>query len=122
MEKQITHAQLERMFLEINGISFDQKICLPGPKFDLQKGVIDTLGLLKEQITQGSKTRLRKISILAEPHLKAWEQTKKELKKDEELKDEPFSFVFDPISIEISKVEEITSTHDYDFTIELIFE
>jgi hypothetical protein len=113
----INHEDLETIFLQVKGISFDGKLFIPSE--DKTK----TLGLLNEKITQGAKTRLLKILKLASVHLESWEASKIQSEKDKEkLIDEEFEFSFEPISISQSKIEELISIVNYDFSIDIIFE
>lgn len=112
--KKVTHTDLENLWLQITGFSPDNTRRYP------QDGE-RSYGLLHEQITQGAKTKLKKILKVAQPHLEVWLENKKNI-SDEEQQDEPFDFTYEPVSIELSKIDAIISKIDYDFTKELVFE
>jgi hypothetical protein len=113
--KKVNHEVLDDVYLEIKGISFDLTRYLPA-----ENG--KPLGLLNEKITQGAKTRLRKILPAIELHLKAHQETKVSLPEGELLTDEEFDFGYEPLSLESSNVENIITVQDYSLTLGLLFE
>jgi len=113
--KRINHRGLTNIYILCKGVSFDQKTYIPS-------GDGGTLGLLNEKITQGTKTRLRKILTSMDVHLKAQQETISELAFGEEFIDEEFEFEFEALNIEISNVENIISKQDYTLAIDFLFE
>jgi hypothetical protein len=124
-------SELELIFIQITGSTVDGS-----------RGLIrenKTIGgLVNEQITLGAKVRLRKIANIIQSELKPFYEQKSLLdaefkgvkfskEKNEEYTskldeiDIPVNINFEPVSMEISRVEEVISNIDYSFAVEHLF-
>jgi hypothetical protein len=128
---ELKYSDYDILFIQIGGVSYDKT-----------RGILKANkrigGLLNEEITQGTKTRLRRILNKLEKELKAWYDSKAEINKEyKDIKkgDEKYNeyllklkeidislqIEIEPISLELSKIEELTSDIDYDFAIQHLF-
>lgn len=128
---ELKFSEFELMFIQITGATVDNK-------HGIIKENKTAGGLVNEQITLGAKVRLRRIANKIKTELKPFYEQKQLL--DAEFKDEKFTkeknaeyikkldeidivttVEIEPVSLEISRVEDVFSNIDYSFTIENVF-